>query len=661
MIERSGFEILKGRAAELSDIVESYHEVLLAKSQEDVFVFGTEKEVEDAAYSLIKAFNKGVVRSFIIWPDGRALTMPGSYVNIRDREYVRALFIDGLGRSLSNPFVSQHAKNPVITLLQAVYNPRGQIRAALAIEIDSGVINALLQETSLGGGSYGSFAWICDQTGLIFSANVPNLAMNVNINTADKTIKSQGLSALAHSILTENRTVGTYIDPDVHGEVTVFTTTINDLYRWRLGISVPTKALFVPLNNIIRLLVIVMLTALIVSLVCAVLLGRWIAKPIQQVATHFKGLSEGDADLTLRFPTKRRDEIGAMISDFNVFLEKLSSIVRDIKTIQKRLHMSSGTLKDQTVVRGEATTRMNRLIGEIHSSLQEQDDNIAVSSTAVTHIAKSMESLDTLIVSQASSITEASSAIEEVTGIINTVFNAVNHINKEFVNLLKDSEQGIQIQNTVMQCINDITKHSDSLMEANAIIGGIADRTNLLAMNAAIEAAHAKESGKGFSVVADEIRHLAETASAQSRAIGGKLQFIQEAIKANMQASTDSEHAFSELHDKILMTGDMITHIKSAMEEERVGSEQILVAIKTINEITTQVKTNSNDMTTGNNVVVQSVKRLSKDSKVITANAQEITQDIKDMTDQEQHVIAIAAENEHLVTKMDTVIGRFKV
>ncbi|MHB9294570.1 hypothetical protein PilKf_00293 [Pillotina sp. SPG140] len=660
IIEHSALEILRGHAAELDTVMGNYQMVLRIISKENTFVFGTEEEVEAKAYGLKEVIGEEIASSFVIWPDGRATTTPGAYIDIHDRDYVFAIFNDKLDSTVTDVFVSRNTQNPAFMIVQAVYDPQEQIRAALAMEVSLKRINALLGGISLGDSSYNSFVWLCDQNGLIFSANVPDMAMSVNINMADDVIKSKGFSALAHSILTEKQTVGTYTDK-TQREITVFTIEMSDRYPWRLGIAVPTADLFILLNDIIQLLIVVMSVAFIIFLGCAVLLGLWIAKPIQQVADHFKGLSEGDADLRLRFPTKRHDEIGAMISDFNIFLEKLSSIVRDMKTVQERLRSSSETLKNQTVIRSEATVQIKQLIGEIHTSLQEQDHALEISSTAVTHIAQVMENLDILIVDQASSITEASSSIEEMTGIINTVFGAVNRINKEFVSLLKDSEQGMRIQNTAMQCMQDITKHSDSLMEANAVIGTIAEQTNLLAMNAAIEAAHAKEAGKGFSVVADEIRHLAETSREQSRAIGGKLKVIQEAIKANMQASTDSERAFNQLHAKITVTGDMIAQIKSAMEEEQIGSEQILVALKNINDITVKVRTNSNDMTTGNNVVVQSVKQLSKDSKIITTNAQEITKDIKAMTDQEQHVVAIAAENENLVTRMDTIIGRFKV
>ena len=123
-------------------------------------------------------------------------------------------------------------------------------------------------------------------------------------------------------------------------------------------------------------------------------------------------------------------------------------------------------------------------------------------------------------------------------------------------------------------------------MDANTTIQSIAEQTNLLAMNAAIEAAHAGEAGKGFSVVADEIRKLAETSAEQSNKIGEELSKIQNGIAHVVEASSESEKSFQSVSTRINLTSELITQIRGAMEEQQSGSQQILEALQAMNDST---------------------------------------------------------------------------
>ena len=219
-----------------------------------------------------------------------------------------------------------------------------------------------------------------------------------------------------------------------------------------------------------------------------------------------------------------------------------------------------------------------------------QSASVEQSSSAVEQIAKNIEGLGRLIQDQATSVTEASAAIEEMVGNIASVSRSMDAMARQFDALLEASRSGKEMQAAVGERIAQIADRSRALLEANEVIAAIASQTNLLAMNAAIEAAHAGEAGKGFSVVADEIRRLSETAAEQSDTIGRDLSSVQAAISEVVGSSHDSEMAFDGVASRITETERLVREMRDALGEQSEGGAQVLEALKSVNEITSQVR-----------------------------------------------------------------------
>jgi methyl-accepting chemotaxis protein len=309
---------------------------------------------------------------------------------------------------------------------------------------------------------------------------------------------------------------------------------------------------------------------------------------------------------------------------------------------------------------GEAG-QMGALVEKIQEQMEEHKTNMTTSAGAIEGTASKLTQLDNLIIHQSGAISEASSSIEKMAANINSISAHISTVAEEFRNLLDASKQGMVTQNNAKQRIDEISEQSAGLLEANTAIGAIAAQTNLLAMNAAIEAAHAGEAGKGFSVVADEIRRLAETASAQSKTISGTLKLIQESIEAVVKSSVDTEKAFGDLNMKINEADSLVMGVKSAMEEQKSASDQMLNSIKSINEVTVKVRSSSGEMTKENRVIVESMERLGQAAEQVSVTTGDIVTGINKVEEQTRSISAVASENGELVNRMEHAIGRFRV
>ena len=186
--------------------------------------------------------------------------------------------------------------------------------------------------------------------------------------------------------------------------------------------------------------------------------------------------------------------------------------------------------------------------------IQTQNNSVSETAGAVNEIASNIESLDRMIENQGQGIMDASSAVEQMVGNINSVTSSMDKMAVSFNELSAQATQGEQLQKKATNQIEHIKKQSDTLQEANVAIANISKQTNLLAMNAAIEASHAGEAVKGFAVVADEIRKLSETSAVQSKKIGEELKAIVESIEEMVSASIESSQAFNTVNNKISKT-----------------------------------------------------------------------------------------------------------
>jgi methyl-accepting chemotaxis protein len=209
--------------------------------------------------------------------------------------------------------------------------------------------------------------------------------------------------------------------------------------------------------------------------------------------------------------------------------------------------------------------------------------------------------------------------------------------------------------------IQEIARESEGLLEINAVMENIASQTNLLSMNAAIEAAHAGEAGKGFAVVADEIRKLAESSAEQSKTISGVLKKIKGSIDKIIKGTDNVLLKFEAIEGGVKTVSDQTQNIRSAMEEQEIGSRRILEVISALNEITRQVKSGSVEMLDGSKEVIQESKNLEMATQEITNGMNEMAAGAEQINAAVTRVNAISGQNKENIDVLVQEVSKFKV
>jgi methyl-accepting chemotaxis protein len=209
--------------------------------------------------------------------------------------------------------------------------------------------------------------------------------------------------------------------------------------------------------------------------------------------------------------------------------------------------------------------------------------------------------------------------------------------------------------------IQEIARESAGLLEINAVMENIAGQTNLLSMNAAIEAAHAGEAGKGFAVVADEIRKLAESSGEQSKTISTVLKKIKDSID-KITRSTDSVLSkFEAIDSEVRTVSEQEEHIRNAMEEQGQGSRQILDAVSQLNELTQLVKDGSLRMLEASREVIRESRNLEAVTQEISNGMNEMSVGADEINVAISHVNTISGDNKENIDVLGHEVSRFKV
>jgi methyl-accepting chemotaxis protein len=249
-----------------------------------------------------------------------------------------------------------------------------------------------------------------------------------------------------------------------------------------------------------------------------------------------------------------------------------------------------------------------------------------------------------------------------MTANIHSVTNTLIENSRNVTELTEASENGKIGLQTVAATIQDIAKDSEGLLEINAVMENIASQTNLLSMNAAIEAAHAGETGKGFAVVADEIRKLAVTSGDQSKTTATMLKKIKASIDSITMLSNEVLSRFGVIDTKVKTVSTHEENIRNAMEEQEVGGKQILDSMERLKEISVTVKKGAADMLeSGDHLNRQTTEFIKISNEAMNGMNDIVNGAMKEIKTAVTFVDEMSAENTRNFEELKTETHKFKV
>jgi len=409
--------------------------------------------------------------------------------------------------------------------------------------------------------------------------------------------------------------------------------------------------------------ILVLVAFCILFFILAINLKKNTSSLYHSVISQLENLSAGKKDLRQRIHIASVDELGSIAGMMNIFCENISESMKEIKADQEILFASSTQLESNAQDMHTAVDRIAAAIVEAREKAEAGVKmlNVNQSSAAIHKIAQNIDALNGSVMTQSKSVSQASAAIEEMVGNISSIGKVTGKMAEHFETVNNAADKGLSIQKNSTVSVDRIVAQSRALLDANHIIADISSKTNLLAMNAAIEAAHAGNAGRGFSVVADEIRKLAETASAESKKINEELNQISKTIDGIVKGTESSATAFGAVSERVHETENLIREVNNAIIEQQQGVEQVLGALKRMNEITTEVKSGSGVMQENNNAMIGEISLLQNHSKDISSGMDDITAEMRNINSEAGEMSRLAADTHITVEKIKNIVDSFEV
>ena len=360
----------------------------------------------------------------------------------------------------------------------------------------------------------------------------------------------------------------------------------------------------------------------IIMIIVFLILSTRVSRSFKVIASGCELMAMGD--YSERYPDYITKEASLLANGFNLVTERLEANINSMKESRVSLNEAGGKLSGTIEDLMSSIVQIGASISNTGMNLKNQTNSVSQSAQSISKILDMIHQLEELVQTQVKAVQGASTAVEQMVGNINEVDKSVDKMAHSFGVLDQTAQNGVQTQNELQKQIIEIENQSKLLSEANKVIASIAGQTNLLAMNAAIEAAHAGDAGQGFAVVADEIRKLSETSSTQSKTIGAQLKSIQAAINTVVQATQSGVQDYANLSKEIQDTDMLVQQIKAAMTEQQQGSTQILGALNEMNGSTQQVQDASKEITTASQAIIDDVAVLQNETKVMGQSMDEM-------------------------------------
>jgi len=524
--------------------------------------------------------------------------------------------------AIVEPYI--YAINGVPFLLTSVTVPilrDGRVIGVVGVDIElSGIQDMMTGIRPFGDGSLGIFS----NQGFILAHPNPD-RLGKNVEETEAAMVGEYLSDLMRAINNGTNFSARVFSHDNNAYMILTTrpfTIGNSVTPWTAASMIPESTVLAPVRRMAILSIVLGITILGIITAIILVVARSITAPLKSMEKVFVTIGEGDFTQTIK--VKSNDEVGHISQSLNTTMEKIRHLIKIIKNEASELDGIGTELATNMRQNASAITDITFNVQHVKGRAANQSASVAQTNASMERITTNIAKLNNYVEKQTGSVSQSSSAIEEMIANVQSVTKTLGKNMENVIGLTSASEVGRAGLQDVAADIKEIARESEGLLEINAVMENIASQTNLLSMNAAIEAAHAGEAGKGFAVVAAEIRKLAENSSAQSKTISAVLRKIKGSIDKITRSTANVLEKFEAIDKNIRTVADQEENIRNAMEEQGHGSKQILEAVGSLNEITRQVKAESEEMREGSSEVIREGKNLETVTQEITGGMNEM-------------------------------------
>ncbi|MFW5715483.1 MAG: methyl-accepting chemotaxis protein [bacterium] len=368
----------------------------------------------------------------------------------------------------------------------------------------------------------------------------------------------------------------------------------------------------------------------------------------------------GQGDFTHHIDLSGKDELTQLGATVNSFVDEFSEIIEEVK------HRAAETAAQKEEVTGAtnessaAVEQMSSNISSISEEISRLVDHIGNSRTSTQQITQKISELAEKIETQSSAVTQSTSSVEEMSASIenvNTISDQRKAATDQLVEIVENTDAKLS---ETAELISQNTDDTNRILEIIGIINNVASKTNLLSMNAAIEAAHAGEAGRGFAVVAEEIRNLAETTNENSKQIRSTINTIANRITRIQEMSSETQTAFSQVKSESKNSSNSMAEISSSMAELSLGSKEIMEAMTSLSQTTQDIQESAEQMRSNTDEVNSALENIQTIGHEVDDRIHEIKEGSISITTSMQHINTLNEHNDESARSLTQAVSRFK-